>query len=79
MYDGEDYKRVKAESFDSSGDLGIKSATTLVNTKAATAPTSGQVLTATGDSAATWQTPSGGGGSADDDANQILAVQIFGG
>ena len=33
----------------------IKSATTDVDTSAATAPTSGQVLTATGDSAATWQ------------------------
>lgn len=35
----------------------LKSATTTVDTSAATAPTSGQVLTATGASAATWQTP----------------------
>lgn len=41
----------------------LKSATTAVNVSSATAPTSGQVLTATGGSAATWQTPSVGGGS----------------
>ncbi len=35
------------------------SATTVVNVNAATAPTSGQVLTATGSTAATWQTPVG--------------------
>lgn len=35
----------------------LKSATTTVDTSAATAPSSGQVLTATGGSAATWQTP----------------------
>jgi hypothetical protein len=40
----------------------LKSATTTVDVSAATAPTSGQVLTATGASTATWQTPSGGGG-----------------
>lgn len=39
----------------------IRSATTTINVSSATAPTSGQVLTATGASAATWQTPSGGG------------------
>lgn len=39
----------------------LNSATTVVNVSAATAPTSGQVLTATGGSAATWQTPAGGG------------------
>lgn len=38
----------------------LKSATTTVNVSAAAAPTSGQVLTATGPSAATWQTPAGG-------------------
>lgn len=37
----------------------LKSATTTVDVAAATAPTSGQVLTATGTTAATWQTPSG--------------------
>lgn len=35
----------------------LKSASTTVNTSSATAPSSGQVLTATGASAATWQTP----------------------
>jgi len=39
----------------------LKSATTTVNVSSATAPTSGQVLTATSGTAATWQTPSGGG------------------
>jgi len=41
----------------------LKSATTTVDVSAATAPTSGQVLTATSGTAATWQTPSGGGGA----------------
>ncbi len=40
--------------------LGLKTATTTVSVSSATAPTSGQVLTATGGSAATWQTSSGG-------------------
>lgn len=39
----------------------LRSATTTVNVAAATAPTNGQVLTATSGTAATWQTPSGGG------------------
>lgn len=38
----------------------LKSATTTVDVSAATAPTSGQVLTATSGTAATWQTPAGG-------------------
>lgn len=38
---------------------GLRSATTVVSVSAATAPTSGQVLTATGGTAATWQDPSG--------------------
>lgn len=42
---------------------GLKSATTTVVVSGATAPTSGQVLTATSSTAANWQTPSGGGGS----------------
>lgn len=42
--------------------LGLKTATTTVAIDSATAPTSGQVLTATSTTAATWQTPSGGGG-----------------
>ena len=40
----------------------LKSATTTVDVSAATAPTSGQVLTATSWTAATWQTPSGWAG-----------------
>lgn len=41
----------------------LKSATTTINVDAATAPTIGQVLTATSSTTATWQTPSGGGDS----------------
>jgi len=41
--------------------LALKSATTTVDVSAATAPTSGQVLTATSGTAATWQTVSGTG------------------
>jgi len=43
-----------------SGANSLKSATTIVNVSSATAPTAGQVLTATSDIAANWQTPSGG-------------------
>ena len=39
----------------------LNSATTIVNVSSATAPTSGQVLTATSGTAATWQTPAAGG------------------
>lgn len=41
---------------------GIRTATTVVAVSAATAPTLGQVLTATSSTAADWQDPSGGGG-----------------
>lgn len=41
---------------------GIKTATTTVVVSSATAPTSGQVLTATSGTAADWETPSGGSG-----------------
>lgn len=44
---------------------GLKSATTTVSVSGATAPSSGQVLTATGTTAATWQTPSGGSAISD--------------
>lgn len=64
---------VKATAFigDITGDVtgtassasALESATSTVDVSAATSPTSGQVLTATGAFAATWQTPSGGGGS----------------
>ena len=39
----------------------LRSATTLIDIKSATAPSAGQVLTATSDSAATWQAPAGEG------------------
>lgn len=39
----------------------LKSATTTVDVSAATAPSSGQVLTATGATTATWQTPASAG------------------
>lgn len=39
----------------------LKSATTEVDVSAATAPSNGQVLTATSSTTATWQTPTGGG------------------
>jgi hypothetical protein len=41
---------------------GLRTASTVVSVSAATAPTAGQVLTATSSTAATWQTPGGGGG-----------------
>jgi hypothetical protein len=41
----------------------LKSATTTVNVSSATAPTSGQVLTATSGTAATWQTPAAATGA----------------
>lgn len=61
------------------GDLGgtaasptvvaLHSATTSVNVSSATAPSSGQVLTATSGTAATWQTPTSG--------DTWLKVQVF--
>jgi len=45
----------------STGTNALYSATTTVNVSSATAPTTGQVLTATGASAATWQDAAGGG------------------
>jgi hypothetical protein len=42
---------------------GLRSASTVVSVSSATAPSSGQVLTATGSTAATWQTPAAGGGA----------------
>ena len=41
----------------------LHSATTSVDVSASTAPTTGQQLTSTSGTTATWQTPSGGGGS----------------
>ncbi len=44
---------------------GIRTASTIVLVNSATAPTSGQVLTATSSTAAEWQTPSAGGAGDD--------------
>lgn len=55
----------------------LKSATTTVNVSSATAPTSGQVLTATSDSAATWQTPSAGTPTAITVANEASDTTCF--
>ena len=52
----------------------LKSATTTVSVSAATAPTSGQVLTATSGTAATWQTPTGGGGSSPQPVQSVLTT-----
>lgn len=52
----------------------LQSATTAVNVSAATAPTSGQVLTATSGTTATWQTPSGGGSVDFASVNAALAT-----
>lgn len=57
--------------------LGLKSATTTVSVSAATAPTSGQVLTATSGSAATWQTPSASGTSVGSTIYQELNLGGF--
>lgn len=53
----------------------LKSATTTVNVSAATAPTSGQVLTATSGTAATWQTPAAASG-ANTALSNLAAVAI---
>lgn len=48
---------------------GLRSATTVVDVSAAAAPTTGQVLTATSGTAATWQTPSSGATLSTSEAN----------
>ena len=48
----------------------LKSATTEINVSSATAPTVGQVLTATSGTAATWQAAGGGGGGFGEYAHQ---------
>lgn len=53
-----DYARADHDHGDATS---LKSATTSVSINTATAPSSGQVLTATSGTTATWQTPSGGG------------------
>lgn len=49
--------------FTSGSTNALQSATTTVNVSSATAPTNGQVLTATSGTAATWQTPATGSGT----------------
>jgi hypothetical protein len=52
-----------AQGTDDRTASGLRTASTVVSVSSATAPTAGQVLTATSGTAATWQTPGGGGGS----------------
>lgn len=56
---------------------GLKSATTTVDVSAATAPTSGQVLTATSDTTATWQTPSTGGDMVLASVQSVTGLKTF--
>lgn len=49
-----------AQGTDDRTASGLRSATTVVSVSAATAPSPGQVLTATASTTANWQTPSGG-------------------
>lgn len=53
---------------------GLNSATTTVSVSGATAPSSGQVLTATSSTAATWQTPAGGSSDSAKPVNYIAAA-----
>lgn len=55
----------------------LKSATTFVNVSSATAPTIGQVLTATGPSAATWQSVSGTGTVTSSGSPAIHQIPVF--
>lgn len=57
----------------------LQSATTEVQVNNATAPTSGQVLTATSGTAATWQTPGGGAPGGANTAVQYNNAGAFGG
>jgi hypothetical protein len=54
----------------------VASATGIIDLKSATAPTSGQVLTATGATAATWQTPAGGSSSAPIDTITVAGSAV---
>lgn len=51
---------------------GLRTATTVVGISSAAAPTAGQVLTATSDTAATWQTPTGSMTTLKKTANQTV-------
>ena len=57
----------------------LKSATTNVDVANATAPTTGQVLTATSGTAATWQTPAAGGTSTKPISNISAAYTVVAG
>lgn len=57
---GQSLNNYTQDSYAAVLSYGLKSATTTVSVSAATAPSSGQVLTATSSTTATWQTPSGG-------------------
>lgn len=52
----------------------LRSATTTVNVSSATAPSSGQVLTATSSTAATWQTPSAGAITVKDEGTNLTTA-----
>ena len=55
----------------------LKSATTTVSVSGATAPSSGQVLTATGTTAATWQTPASSPLVSDGNGNTKGGTEVF--
>lgn len=55
----------------------LKSATTIIDVSAATAPTNGQVLTAGSGTTATWQTPSSGGETNTASNVGIAGVGVF--
>jgi hypothetical protein len=70
----------------SSGDLsnctnavayGLKSTSTTVSISGATAPSSGQILTATSSTTATWQTPSGGGVPAYGEVGSVILAYTY--
>lgn len=52
----------------------LKSATTDISISEAAAPTAGQVLTATSDTAADWQTPDSGGGGG---GSPVVDVKLY--
>ena len=64
-----------ASSLTSGITAALKSATTTVDVSAATAPSSGQVLTATAGTTATWQTPAAAGATLG--ANTFTALQTI--
>ena len=61
-------------SADVAGNL--LSNSTTINISLATAPVAGQVLTATSDSSATWQTPTGGGSGSQAQILRIASLRV---